>query len=304
MSTISNGAEQPKSKAADVRLVPIADIKIDKRIRQDLGDLSELMTSVEEVGLINFPTVDDDMNLETGERRVEACRRLGWTEIHVHVIHSAGDLLHRIQTEHDENLCRKELTPSEMAAMAAKLRPLLAQEAAERKAATQAKPGEQVGRRLHRVGPSEGQKPRSLGVSQRDTPTRPPGRAQDRLAKAVGTSSTTLDKIEEVIEAEEDPDPEIRQVATEAREEMDRTGKVDPAHRRLRQAQSAKSAKRSGSRRSSSTFGAGVAEFTSWIGRVRRWLDTNKPDSDVEVPPNLDSALRDLDESIHPWIDR
>jgi hypothetical protein len=59
-----------------------------------------------------------------------------------------------------------------------------------------------------------------------------------QTAKGTGYGASTLDKAEEIVDAAEDEDlPEpVRHAAAEARREMNETGKVDPAHRKVRQA--------------------------------------------------------------------
>jgi ParB family chromosome partitioning protein len=210
----------------DVRVVRIADIKIGERVRKNMGDLDELAKSIAEVGLLQFPVVGPDLGLIAGERRIRACQQLGWTELPVYVTESLDDVAARARAEQDENRCREDLTPSERVAMARKLTAALTSEATQRKATTQFQSG---GRRLVRT-PSRDKSPgRTVRVNY-------PHRARDEVAKIVGTGERTLLKATTVVEAESDPDPEVRRVATKARQEMDRTGRVDPAHRKVTQA--------------------------------------------------------------------
>jgi ParB family chromosome partitioning protein len=225
----ADGRWSPEAeRQPDVRVVPIAEITIGDQIRKKMGDLDELAKSIAAVGLLQFPVVSPDLDLIVGQRRIRACQQLGWTELPVHVAEGLDDVAARARAEQDENRCQEELTPSEKQAMARKLAAALAPEAAQRKAATQFRPG---GRRLVRR-PSGGASrvDKSPGRTVRPILAH---RAKDDVAKVVGASPETLRKTKVVVEAESDPDPEVRQVATQAREEMDRTGNVDAAYRKV-----------------------------------------------------------------------
>jgi ParB family chromosome partitioning protein len=93
--------------------VRIEDIKIKKRIRKDIGDISDLMESISKFGLLNPITVAEDMELIAGFRRLEACKALGMSEIECNVV-QAGSRVDRLIIEADENLTRKDLTVSEV----------------------------------------------------------------------------------------------------------------------------------------------------------------------------------------------
>ena len=64
----------------------IADIRIGKRHRRDLGDVAELATSIEDIGLLHPITVHENGLLLAGARRLAACKQLGWTTIPVTVV--------------------------------------------------------------------------------------------------------------------------------------------------------------------------------------------------------------------------
>jgi ParB-like chromosome segregation protein Spo0J len=66
----------------------IADIKIGKRIRKDMGDIQSLAESIEAVGLINPITIDENGCLLAGARRLAACKLLGLKEIEVRIMRS------------------------------------------------------------------------------------------------------------------------------------------------------------------------------------------------------------------------
>jgi hypothetical protein len=92
--------------------VAIADIVVPPRRREDLGDLSGLASSIEQYGLIHPIVVDESNTLVAGERRLEACKRLGWAEVDVRMY---GELSEeeRWNIELEENVRRKDLTTLE-----------------------------------------------------------------------------------------------------------------------------------------------------------------------------------------------
>jgi ParB family chromosome partitioning protein len=66
--------------------MPIGDIKIGERIRKDMGDIAGLAESIEDIGLLYPIIVTPEGELLCGERRLRACKLLGWTEIPVTII--------------------------------------------------------------------------------------------------------------------------------------------------------------------------------------------------------------------------
>jgi len=89
-------------------------IKVSDRIRQQLGDLTSLKESIEKVGLLHSIIVNEDYELVSGYRRLEACRQLGWTEIEATIIDTLADDVKELDIEYHENLGRIDLTISEM----------------------------------------------------------------------------------------------------------------------------------------------------------------------------------------------
>ena len=93
-------------------LVDIDKIRIEDRIRKDFGDISELAKDIEQNGLINPPTVTPDLVLIAGERRLAACKLLGWQQIEVKVM-EVRDYEHQLRLEISENENRKDFTLAE-----------------------------------------------------------------------------------------------------------------------------------------------------------------------------------------------
>jgi ParB family chromosome partitioning protein len=64
----------------------ISEITIGARHRQDMGDIAGLASSIEDIGLLNPITVDENGLLLAGARRLAACKQLGWKNIPVFVV--------------------------------------------------------------------------------------------------------------------------------------------------------------------------------------------------------------------------
>jgi ParB-like chromosome segregation protein Spo0J len=186
--------------------VPIDQIRIAGRYRRNLGDLAPLVSSVQAVGLLQPVVVDSENRLIAGQRRIEAAKMLGWTEIEAVVAADLNDALRLLVAQRDENTCRKDFTPSEAVALGTDL------ETEERKAAKV---------RKHTRGSRGGKLP--------------PPKTRDRVATAVGMRAKTYEKAKAVVAAaQEDPERFGPLV-----EEMDDTGKVDRAYSKVRRAKRA-----------------------------------------------------------------
>ena len=91
----------------------IEDIKIGDRFRKDLGDLQTLAKSIQEIGLLQPIVVNQDNELIVGQRRLEACKILGQTEVSTTIV-NLDDI---IKGEYHENAVRKNFTTSERVAV-------------------------------------------------------------------------------------------------------------------------------------------------------------------------------------------
>ena len=94
-------------------LVNINDIKIKKRVRRDLGDLEALKNSLRTYGLLNPITLNSKYELIAGERRLQAAKQLGWTNINAGVQSNLSDV-EELEMELEENNQRKEFTKEEL----------------------------------------------------------------------------------------------------------------------------------------------------------------------------------------------
>ncbi|MDR1747639.1 MAG: ParB N-terminal domain-containing protein [Spirochaetaceae bacterium] len=93
--------------------ISIDDIKIKKRLRTDMGDLSALKDSLKRYGLLNPITVNSRNELIAGHRRLEAAKQLGWTSINVIVV-NITDNVTLLELEIEENIQRQNFTTDEL----------------------------------------------------------------------------------------------------------------------------------------------------------------------------------------------
>ena len=95
-------------------LVKIEDIKVKKRVRRDLGDLTALKDSMHRYGLMNPITLNSNYELVAGERRLEAAKSLGGERINANILDSNVDNIRQLEMELEENNQRKEFTDEEL----------------------------------------------------------------------------------------------------------------------------------------------------------------------------------------------
>jgi hypothetical protein len=183
----------------------IDSISIGQRHRKDLGDINGFAASIASIGLLQPVVITPEGILIAGERRLAACRLLGWPDVPVHVV----DIDAIARGELAENVHRKDFTPSEMVAIAATV------EDRERELAR------------HRMG--EGGK-----VGKLSTPS-DAGKTRDKVAAPLGISGKTLQRAQAVVAAAK-ADPES---FGKLQEDMDRTGRVNGVYRRLKIAKQA-----------------------------------------------------------------
>lgn len=175
-------------------------IQIGFRYRKELGDLRSLADSIGEVGLLHPVVVTPEGRLIAGQRRIEACRLLGWEDVPVTVV----DLLQAARGEAHENFARKDLLPSEIVALKRAIEPL------ERRAAR-----ERQGTRADLCHPA--------------TMAEGRGDVRDKIARYLRVGRTTIERAEAVVDAAEEEPEEFGYLV----EQMDRSGKVSGAYRRL-----------------------------------------------------------------------
>jgi len=93
--------------------IKISEIKVRKRIREDMGDLTELRESIRNRGLINPVVINQKRELLAGYRRLMAVRELGWKEIECRTMPTRTKV-EKLCIENDENIGRKDFTEGEV----------------------------------------------------------------------------------------------------------------------------------------------------------------------------------------------
>ena len=188
------------------------DIKVEGRFRKDLGDLTELKESIEKRGLIHCIAVTEDLRLIAGERRLAALRELGWERVPVKIMSNLDSAARLLEAERDENTVRKDMAPTEKAALAKALTQLLAPEAKDRK----------TGRPAKEQSPAQPAQDFPKGKLTRDV-----------VAGAVGMSARNLEGVAKVLKAKDHKDAKVKRAAEKAAAEMDSTGAVAPAVKKV-----------------------------------------------------------------------
>lgn len=95
-------------------LIDIDKIVVGDRIRKDFGDIEELAENIKKNGLLNPITINNRHVLLAGERRLRACKLLGWSQVDVRMVESE-DEAQDIEIELSENTVRRNFTGSELA---------------------------------------------------------------------------------------------------------------------------------------------------------------------------------------------
>ena len=90
-------------------LIKINEININPGRREASEEsIEELVRSISEIGLLNPITIDQEYTLIAGLHRLEAAKRLGWTEIECNVCNL--DALQTELSEIEENVVRTALS--------------------------------------------------------------------------------------------------------------------------------------------------------------------------------------------------
>ncbi len=97
----------------ETREVAISKIKLKKRIRKDLGDLSSLINSLRKYGQLTPIILNNRYELIAGNRRLESAKRLGWETINAIVVERETDL-EMLELEIEENIQRRDLSAEEL----------------------------------------------------------------------------------------------------------------------------------------------------------------------------------------------
>lgn len=93
--------------------IKISEIQVKKRIRHDMGDITDLAQSMNDHGLMNPIVLTERKVLIAGHRRLEAAKKLGWRIIEARIMPDLNKT-ERLEMEIDENLYRKDFTSDEI----------------------------------------------------------------------------------------------------------------------------------------------------------------------------------------------
>ena len=151
-------------------LVDIDKILVGDRIRKDFGNINELAEDIKANSLLNALVVTPSGEgngtyiLIAGERRLRACKSLGYTAVPVNTV-GVEDAEQALMMEISENECRKEFTKTERLAYA---------------------------RQLARIESVKAQERIMAGKAQDPTENSPQGETREIVAKQLGTSSNTI----------------------------------------------------------------------------------------------------------------
>lgn len=221
----------------------IDQITVGRQYRRDLGDLDELMSSIQRVGLLHPISVTSGYVLISGNRRLAALRQLGRTSTSIWVVPDVSDKLATVLAIQDENTLHKSLSTIEQAELYSEVKALYADEAQRRDAQTRFGSPMRDSRLAEIVeiggGGADSAPPREEPVGS--APSVGSGKSRAQAARAVTgrDSSTMLDQVSELqqIAARDEENPLVRQAAAEALLELNQDGKVNGRYVRVKLAQ-------------------------------------------------------------------
>jgi len=116
----------------DIKEIPINDIIIKDRVRSVLPDNKSLKESIETIGLLNAITIDDNLTLCAGARRLDACKDLNWLTIPARILPGIKPT-DSLMIEFIENMEREDFTWIEELILKKKMHDLWKEQAMEKK---------------------------------------------------------------------------------------------------------------------------------------------------------------------------
>jgi ParB family chromosome partitioning protein len=93
--------------------IPVEDIIVKKRVREDMGDIPALAESMKRFGLLSPLVINKKNELLAGGRRLTAARYLGWKTITV-VVLDVPEKLEKLEYEIEENIQRQNFNADEI----------------------------------------------------------------------------------------------------------------------------------------------------------------------------------------------
>lgn len=265
-------------------LWPIDSIWTSARHRTEL-DLTELIKSIDQVGLITAITIKPDGMLLAGGRRLEAMKALNKTEVPCHVVDTLDDALLELMIERDENTARKEMLPSELASLMRGIWDLEALKAHKT----------QLGNLVQKPRSTRGAENRASGKKIE---------TRDRVGDALGLSGRKVDAIHraDVIARDESRSQAERQIAMEALADMDRTGQIYGAEEHMRHRLKAL-AEGSAPPRKPKPGSVRAANPAASLTKFAQIIENHR--DEVEMLVGLDADVRGLPESQRlDWVKR
>jgi len=185
-------------------LINIDEIIIGERFRKSPGDISDLIESIENIGLLHPIVIDSDYNLIAGHRRLLALRKLGETSIPCTIIDLSGK--DKRKAEAEENTIRMDFTNSEIYAIQQYFHE------------TESRQGDNIGENGIFTVRSESEQPDEKPI--------------EKAAKATGKHPDTISKINQVMEANSD-DPLVQKQIEAIRENIDKES-VDKSYKEIK----------------------------------------------------------------------
>lgn len=213
----------------------IADIKIGKRHRSDMGDLDALAESIRLEGLLQPIGVTEDGELVFGERRLRACRDiLGWNEIEAKVVKVSSI----VKGEWIENEIRKDFTPSERVAIGRALEAQIKATLGERRGRPSGEPDTpsliDADKKAHNCAELNGKETREIAAERAGFGSREEFRRASKvvdkgapeLVQAMDAGEVSISAAAEIADLPQDEqrDRIVRPTPKEAIEESKRTG--------------------------------------------------------------------------------
>lgn len=162
--------------------IPINSVTVTNRIRKDLGDISALAANISELGLLSPILVNKQYQLLAGERRLTACRELGWTDIPA-IIMDTADAERELAVEFAENRYRKDFNREEIVDAGIQMERIESIKAEERRISTQ-----------------NNNAAKSVKAEVENFPHQEVGKTRDIVARRLGISGKQYERMKFIVE--------------------------------------------------------------------------------------------------------